>query len=113
MVPIELYITVFAVMVVLVFISLKATGISAIFTSMLSVMLAFVLAAVSVNGTLQDNVGGLDGAGNIIQGVTVIEIPALSYICVFIGVFMLVVFISHVLNEIKWRNSQDTIELDI
>lgn len=113
MVPVELYIFLCAVMMVLVFVSFKNTGIGAIFTSMLCIMLAFILSKVSVNGTLQDNIGGIDGTGLVVQGTTVIEIPAMSYIFLFIGVFMLVVFVVHVLSEIEFRKSQDVIELDL
>ena len=112
MFPIGFFTVLCAVMLVLVFVSLKDTGISAIFTSMLGMMPAFILSKVSVNGTLQDNIGGIDGTGAVVQGTTIIQIPSVSYICLFIGVFMLVVFCVHVLSEIKFRKSQDVIELD-
>lgn len=113
MIPIELFIFLCAVIVVLVFVSVRTAGISAIFTSMLGMMLAFILSTVSVNGTLQDNIGGIDSTGTIVQATTIIQIPSLSYIFLFIGVFMLVVFCVHVLSKIEFRKSQDVIELDL
>lgn len=112
MVPIGLFIFLCAVIVVLVFVSVRFTGISAIFSSMLCIMLTFILSNVSVNGTLQDNIGGIDSTGTVVQATTIIQIPAMSYIFLFIGVFMLVVFVVHVLSEIEFRKSQDIIELD-
>lgn len=113
MFPIELFIFLCAIMLVLVFMSLKNTGINAVFTSILSMMLAFILSKAAVNGTLQDNIGGIDSTGTIVQATTIIQIPSISYICLFVGVFMLVVFVVHVLGEIEFRKSQDIIELDL
>ena len=76
-------------------------------------MLAFINSKIVVNGSLVQNIGGIDGSGNIIQGVTPIEIPALSYIFMFMGLFMVVVLAIQVLREIKFRDSQDIIELDL
>lgn len=113
MFPIELFIFLCVVMVISLFVSVKDTGIIAIFTAMFGMMLAFILSQVSVNGTLQENIGGIDSTGTIVQGTTIIQIPSVSYICLFIGVFMLVVFCVNVLSEIKFRRSQDIIELDL
>lgn len=113
MITIGLFICLVSVMVVLMFVGLKTKGIISIFTSLLSIMLAFVNSKSVINGTLVQNIGGIDGSGNIIQGVTPIEIPALSYIFMFMGLFMVVVLAVQVLREIKFRDSQDIIELDL
>lgn len=112
-IPIGLFICLVSVMVILVFVGLKTTGIISIFSSILSIMLAFINSKIVVNGTLVQNIGGIDGSGNIIQGVTPIEIPALSYIFMFMGLFMVVVLAVQVMREIKFRESQDVIELDL
>ena len=89
------------------------TGVFSIFTSLLSVMFAFIMSKITVNGTLIQNIGGFDSTGTVVQAVTIIEMPALSYILLFIGLFMVVILIIQVMREIKFRESQDIIELDL
>ena len=113
LIPIEMFIFLFAVMIILIFIAVKTTGISSIFTSMLSIMLAFVNSKIPINDTLVQNIGGIDSTGAVVQATTIIEIPALSYICIFIGLFCVVVLTIQVMREIKFRESQDIIELDL
>lgn len=112
-IPIGLFICLVSVMIILMFAGLKTTGIISIFSSLLSTMLAFINSKIVVNGTLVQNIGGIDGSDNIIQGVTPIEIPALSYIFMFIGLFMVVILIIQVMREIEFWKSKDTIELDL
>ena len=113
MVTIGLFIYLVTAMALLVFVSLKAKGIVSIFTSLICIMLAFINSKIIINGTLIQNIGGVDGSGNIVQGTTIIQIESLSYILLFVGMFMVVILAIQVLREIKFRESQDTIELDI
>ena len=113
LIPIEMFIFLFAAMIILIFIAVKTTGILSIFTSMLSIMLAFVNSKIPINGTLVQNIGGIDSTGTVVQATTTIEIPALSYICIFVGLFCVVVLTIQVMREIKFRESQDIIELDL
>lgn len=113
LIPIELFIFLFAVMIILVFISVKTVGVSSIFTSVLAIMLAFINSKIPINGTLVQNIGGIDSTGAVVQATTTIEIPALSYICIFIGLFMVVVLAIQIFREIKFRESQCVIELDL
>jgi len=112
-IPIGLFICIVSVMVILVFVGLKTTGIISIFSSLLSIMLAFINSKIVVNGSLIQNIGGIDGSNNIVQGVTPIEIPALSYIFIFTGLFMVVILAVQVLREVEFRKSKDIVELDI
>jgi len=115
--PSPVPVSIFIFMGVLLFVfcgaSFILTGIPSIFTSILSVMFSFIMSKIAVNGSLIQNVGGISSTGEVVQGVTTIEIPALSYILIFVGLFMTVILIVQVLREIKFRNSQDTIELDL
>lgn len=113
LVPVDIFIGMGVFLFVLAGASFYFTGIFAIFTSMLSVMVAFIMSKVAVNGTLIENIGGIDSSGNIIQGFTIIEMPALSYILCFVGLFMVVILAAQVFREIKFRESRNTIELDI
>lgn len=113
LVPINIFIVMGILLFVLVGTSFYFTGISAIFTSILSMMFAFIMSKIAVNGTLIENIGGIDSAGNVIQGFTTIEYPALSYILIFIGLFMVVILAIQVLREIKFRESQNKIELEL
>ena len=76
-------------------------------------MFSFIMSKIAVNGSLVQNIGGISSTGTVVQGVTRIEIPALSYILIFVGIFMTVILAVQVLREIKFRESQDTIELDL
>ena len=113
MITIGLFICLVAVMVLLMFIGLKNTSIVSIFASLICIMLAFINSKIVINSTLVQNIGGFDSAGTIVQGTTTINIPALSYLFMFIGLFMVVVLAVQVLSEIKFRESQNTIELDL
>jgi len=112
-IPIELFIFLVAVMVVLLFFAFKTTGIPSILSSIICIMLTFINSKIVINETLVQNIGGIDSSGNIVQGTTIIQIPALSYIFMFVGLFMVVVLAIQVMREIKFRESRDTIELDI
>lgn len=111
-VPIGLFVGMGVVLFILVAISLYATGIKSIFTSILSIMFAYMLSKMSINRTLTQNISEFDGNGSIVQGTTIVEVPALSYLFIFIGLYMVVVLAVQVLREIKFRESQNTIELD-
>ena len=101
------------ILLISIFMAVKGTGIPSIFSSLISIMLAYIMSKIVINGTLIQNIGGVDGSGNIVQGTTVIQIESLSYILLFVGLFMVVILAVQVLREIKFRESQDIIELDI
>jgi len=115
--PVYIPLNLFMFMGLLLFVfagaSFYFTGLFSIFTSMLSVMFAFILSKIAINGTLIQNIGGFDSAGTVVQGVTTIEIPTLSYILMFIGLIMIVILAIQVMREIEFRKSRDVIELDI
>ncbi|HUX55911.1 MAG TPA: hypothetical protein VMV77_02980 [Bacteroidales bacterium] len=69
--------------------------------------LSFLCAKIIINGTLVQNIGGIDEAGNIVQGVTVIQVPALSYVFLFVAVVMVIQFINQVISEIRFQVSPD------
>lgn len=112
-VPVSLYIFMGVLLFVFCGASFILTGIPSIFTSILSIMFSFIMSKIAVNGSLVQNIGGISSTGTVVQGVTRIEIPALSYILIFVGIFMTVILAVQVLREIKFRESQDTIELDL
>jgi len=115
--PSPVPVSIFIFMGVLLFVfcgaSFILTGITSIFTSTLSIMFAFIMSKIAINGSLVQNVGGVSSSGVVVQGVTRIEIPALSYILIFVGLVMVVILAVQVLREIKFRESQNTIELDL
>ncbi|MCK5138277.1 MAG: right-handed parallel beta-helix repeat-containing protein [Thermodesulfovibrionia bacterium] len=112
-VPVSLYIFMGVLLFVFCGASFILTGIPSIFTSILSIMFSFIMSKIAVNGSLVQNIGGISSTGTVVQGVTIIEIPALSYILIFVGLFMVVILAIQVLREIKFRESRDTIELDL
>ncbi|NOR84557.1 DUF2341 domain-containing protein [archaeon] len=112
-VPVSLYIFMGVLLFVFCGASFILAGIPSIFTSILSIMFSFIMSKIAVNGSLVQNIGGISSTGTVIQGVTRIEIPALSYILIFVGIFMTVILVIQVLREIKFRESQDIIELDL
>ena len=112
-VPVSVYIFMGVLLFVFCGASFILTGIPSIFTSILSIMFSFIMSKIAVNGSLVQNIGGISSTGAVVQGVTRIEIPALSYILIFVGLFMVVILAVQVLREIKFRESKDTIELDL
>ena len=94
-------------------VSFLSTGIRAIFASMIAVIFAYVLSKISINRSLVQNIGGFDTNGSVVQASTSIEVPALSYLFVFVGLFMVVILVIHIMKEIKFRKSQDIVEIDI
>ena len=112
-VPISIFIFMGVILLISIFVAFKSTGIPSIFSSLIGIMLSYIMSKIVINGTLVQNIGGVDGSGNIVQGTTIIQIESLSYILLFVGVFMVVILAIQVLREIKFRESQDTIELDL
>ena len=112
-VPIGLFIGMGVVLFTLVAVSFLSTGIRAIFASMIAVIFAYVLSKISINRSLVQNIGGFDTNGSVVQASTSIEVPALSYLFVFVGLFMVVILVIHIMKEIKFRKSQDIVEIDI
>ena len=115
--PSPVPVSVYSFMGVLLFVfcgaSFMLTGISSIFTSVISIMFSFIMSKIAVNGSLVQNIGGVSSTGTVVQGVTRIEFPALSYILIFVGLFMIVILAVQVMREIKFRESRDVIELDL
>lgn len=111
-VPLPIYMGIGGVILVLFMSSLMYVGIPAIFTSFLGTMLAFINSQISVNGQLIQNIGGIDSTGNIVQGTTVIEVPALCYLFLFIGLVMAALTIYHVAKEIQYKKESEYTEVD-
>ena len=112
-VPVGLFIGLGIALFTLIAISFFSSGLRGIFSSMLAIILAFVLSKISINSTLVQNIGGFDTNGSVVQATTTLEIPALSYLFLFVGLFMVVVLAIHVMREIRFRESRDIVELDI
>jgi len=106
-IPLSIFMGIGGVILVLFVSSLIYVGIPAIFTSFLGMMLAFINSQISVNGQLVQNVGGFDGSGNVIQGTTVIEVPALSYLFIFMGLIMAGITIYHIIKEFKYKKESE------
>lgn len=111
--PLSIFMALGALLFIVCAASFYLVGIPAIFTSMLSIMIAFIMSQTAINGTLVQNVGGISSSGAIVQAVTIIQVPALAYILAFVGLFMVVILVIHVMREIKWRETKDIVEIDI
>lgn len=105
-VPIPLFFGLCLVLLALMLLSFRLNGMSAIITSLLSTFLSFYNSKIIVNGQLIHNLGGIDDGGAVIQGVTVIQIPALSYIFIFIGLVMCATTIYQVYLIIDEKNNK-------
>ena len=82
-----------------------------IISSLLATFLSFYLAQVVINEQLIENIGGIASDGTVTQGVTIIQVPALSYIFTFIGLATTALTIYHVWSAIQ-ENNNKIVEID-
>jgi hypothetical protein len=92
--------------------SFKISGISGIITALLATFLSFYNSQIIINGQVIQNIGGIDDSGAIIQGVTTIHIPALTYVFLFIGLVMAATTIYHIYLEFQFNKKNGDVELD-
>lgn len=111
-VPISIFAGLCGVMLMSLGGAIYLTGPVGIVTSLLGMVLAFLNSKIVINGTLIQNIGGIDNAGNVVQGVTVIQIPALSYLFTFIGIIMLGLTVYLVYREIKYKKTSGYQEVE-
>ena len=111
-VPIPLFFGVSVTLFIMMIVAFKMKGIPAIIVSLLSTFTSLYLSMVVVNGQLVENVGGLNPAtGAIVQGVTVVTIPSLAYVFIFIALVMGGLTIYNIGMEIQ-NSRNNKIELD-
>lgn len=111
-VPLPLFFGLCLVLLVLMLLSFKLNGISGIITALLATFLSFYNSQIIINGQVIQNIGGIDDSGAIIQGVTVIQVPALTYVFMFIGLVMAALTIYHVYLEFQFKKKSGDVELD-
>ena len=111
-VPIPLFFGVCVVLFVIMIVAFKINGIPAIIISLLSTFISLYLSMVVVNGQLIENMGGLNRTtGEIVQVITVVTIPSLAYVFIFIAVVMGGLTIYNIGMEIQ-TNRNNKIELE-
>jgi len=111
-VPLSLFFGLCIVLLVLMLLSFILSGIPGIITSFISTFLSFYNSQIIINGQVIQNIGGIDDSGAIIQGVTVIQVPALTYVFVFVGVVMAALTIYYIYDEVQYKKESGDIELD-
>ena len=102
-VPISLFLGLCIALIGTIVTAAATTGPTGILASMFGIMLAYINSKIVINGTLIQNIGGIDSVGNVVQGFSVIQVPALSYLFLFIAIIMTLVFILHLKNEILYQ----------
>lgn len=121
-VPTSLFLGLCIVLLFLLFFSFKPINIKSndflidnklpnIISSLLAMFLSLYLAQVVINHQLIENIGGIASDGTVIQGITIIYIPALSYVFTFIGLSMLAMTIYHSWAAVQSKNNK-LIEID-
>jgi len=111
-VPLPLFFGLCLILLILMLASFKISGIPGIITSFISTFLSFYNSQIIVNGQVIKNIGGIDDSGAIIQGVTVIQVPALTYIFMFTGLVMAALTIYHIYDEVQYKKESGDVELD-
>lgn len=111
-VPVPLFFGLCLVLLILMLVSFKMPGIPGIITSFISTFLSFYNSQIIINGQVITNLGGIDDSGTVIQGVTIIQIPALTYVFVFIGLVMAALTIYKVYADIQLKRRSGDVELE-
>ena len=111
-VPIPLFFGLCLVLLILMLLSFVISGIPGIITSFISTFLSFYNSQIIINGQVIQNIGGIDDSGAVVQGVTVIQIPALTYVFLFIGLVMAATTIYHIYLEFQFNKKSGDVELD-
>lgn len=111
-VPLPLFFGLCLVLIILMLLSFKLNRISGIITALLATFLSFYNSQIIINGQVIQNIGGIDDSGAIIQGVTAIHIPALTYVFLFIGLVMAATTIYHIYLEFQFNKKSGDVELD-
>ena len=104
-VPLSIFMGMGAMVVLLFGSALVFTGIPAVFTSFLGFGVAALNSFIAVNGQLIQNIGGIDNSGNVVQGFTVLHIPMLSYLFIFVALIMGGLTIYHIAREIEYNKA--------
>lgn len=111
-VPLSIFMGIGAAVLILLGASLHLYGIPAIFTAFTGMMLSLINSQIAVNGQLKQNIGGIDGAGNVVAGTTTLEIPMLSYMFLFVGIIMLGITIYLISKELKYIKDSKMIDVE-
>ena len=83
--------------------TIKGNSIIGMILGILSVMIAYFLAKVSINGQLVETYGMIGSGDTIITGTNVIYIGVMFYIFMFVAVISAILLIYHVFNEINYH----------
>ena len=106
-VPTSLFFGLFVLLFIFMLFAFRTKDIPGIIISLISTMISFYMGQIVINGQLIENIGGLNrDTGDVVQGVTVIQFPALSYVFTFIGLAMTGLTIYHVWLIIREKNNK-------
>lgn len=89
--------------------TMKGNSIVGMISGVLSVMISYFLAKVSINDQLIETYGMVGSTDTIVTGTNTIHISAMFYILMFIALISAILLIYHIFNEI---NNQLTPELE-
>lgn len=102
-VPTYLFILMGLIDFILLFLTLKIKYPGNAITGILSVMLAYFLSKVAINGKLVDTFAGVSAVDEIITGNYVIQNAAMGYIFMFLALISAILVIKIVFNEINYQ----------
>ena len=89
-IPLYLFIFLMMVLFVLVLHAMSVQRISAVVSALMSVILAFTLSKISINGQLVQTFSGISAINTVVIDTIPIRIGWLSWVFAFIGVVMVV-----------------------
>lgn len=111
-VPIPVFFGLITILIIFLIFAFRSSGTTSIILALLSTFISLYLSQLVVNGQLIENIGGFNrDTGEIVQGVTVIQIPALSYAFIFIALVTGGLMIYNIGLELQSKNNNE-IELD-
>jgi hypothetical protein len=106
-IPLSLFMMWSVIMCVGVLIGFLSTGLIGITSSLLTITIAYINSKNIINGNVVQYFGGVSSTDTIVTGTRSIESLPLSYIYLFIALIMLIVFLVHTVNEIKYQLEPD------
>jgi hypothetical protein len=78
-----------------------------IISGILSIILAYILSKISINGMLVQQFGGISSTDTIITDTVSITNLPMSYVFLFIAVVAVLITISNILVEVKYNLEPD------
>ena len=106
-IPISLFILIVVLMFVFLIFSIYSSSFINIICGILSIILSYMLSKISMNGMLVQQFGGISSTDTIITNTVSITNLPMSYIFLFIALISTIITIKNILIEVKYNLEPD------